>query len=1023
MAHLTEMHISDQQLSVIHWRAASLYERYGEALLTKDILNQLSIQQLLEWDRILSNRDGSQLSARLKLFKKQRKQILEVSEAFKRERKTQSGWISCFNEILKGYAQSKISFPSDVRSGGSIPFESLLRPFTEYAKSSLERRYKVPSIVSHEALDDHLLQLLKSLSKIASSCFYETFDAFRKTAKHAPTRNQDKLYRKFVQQQYAGSIIGFFEEYSALARLLTDTVEQWVEGTGIFFRRLSADIQHVNSHFFNNSEPDVLRKILSGVTARHTVEGEVHILVFSSGQKLIYKPRSAETDIVLQTIITWLNKSASNLLPLQTVHVLDRGVYSWHAYVPYTDCTTDLEVQRFYHRIGQLTALLQVLGSTDYHSGNLVAQGEHPVLVDNETLFSPFVRIDDTFTFTGDRYLDEGVLHGLSRSHFLLDTRQLIYRDAPSISGVFETQDRQRKVTYTHVNKDAMNKRSIMARWVGKHIPKLSRIKAEPTHYSKDLIQGYERTLAFIQKKTTTFFKVVENATGNFTTPIRVLIRATPYYEQLAARSVLAAHLRDGVHRSMVFEEMALFYIRGKVTSEVALLLWQELAMMERHLVPWFFIATRDIKIHSTSPAKKTSIITWSARTLFEMNLRRLDAAYIHTHVHMMRQYLSLRTKPSQTVRGTFMQNTIQTADHLRLCYESLYPWDQLKGAKQGQSIGISGRYGLGDGLGGILLLFAAIAKVAKKPEFAVTIARFVDPLDKQLRSGHHNLIEEIGYGGLNGIGSLIYVLTALGELLQEQKYIELAHRVSRERIPDSVRAADISLDNGLSGFLISLIKLNQLRPSDRLCQRIEELTSLILHQLRKRNHLSENPGYLSGDAGILYALCKQYERRPDELLLETISDLYEQLESEWKDRTQRLSQGPPSQNALSLYQGLAGWYVVQHYAIGVLKIQAERGRLIQGASKLLKIRTADSDQISIGIAGRCEPALLMRKISAQGLPEFTKAWSDRFTRLERHILTPRYISPTFYHGTAGILYQQLRLLKPSTLPSIIAFE
>jgi lantibiotic modifying enzyme len=54
-------------------------------------------------------------------------------------------------------------------------------------------------------------------------------------------------------------------------------------------------------------------------------------------------------------------------------------------------CKSEEEVRRFYERQGAYLALLYALEATDFHSENLIAAGEHPVLLDLEALFHPRV--------------------------------------------------------------------------------------------------------------------------------------------------------------------------------------------------------------------------------------------------------------------------------------------------------------------------------------------------------------------------------------------------------------------------------------------------------------------------------------------------------------------------------------------------------------------------------------------------------------------------------------------------------
>ncbi len=58
-------------------------------------------------------------------------------------------------------------------------------------------------------------------------------------------------------------------------------------------------------------------------------------------------------------------------------------------------CASADEVRRFYERQGRYLALLHALEATDFHCENLIAAGEHPVLLDLEALFHPRPRESD----------------------------------------------------------------------------------------------------------------------------------------------------------------------------------------------------------------------------------------------------------------------------------------------------------------------------------------------------------------------------------------------------------------------------------------------------------------------------------------------------------------------------------------------------------------------------------------------------------------------------------------------------
>src|SRR5262249_49957013 len=114
----------------------------------------------------------------------------------------------------------------------------------------------------------------------------------------------------------------------------------------------------------------------------------VIIARFQSGLQVVYKPRSLAGDQHFQQVLAWINDRGDHP-PFRLLKILDRGDHGWVEFVEPGGCADVGEVQRFYQRQGALLALLYALEATDFHHENLIAAGEHPVLVDLEALFHP----------------------------------------------------------------------------------------------------------------------------------------------------------------------------------------------------------------------------------------------------------------------------------------------------------------------------------------------------------------------------------------------------------------------------------------------------------------------------------------------------------------------------------------------------------------------------------------------------------------------------------------------------------
>src|SRR5262249_16926743 len=103
-------------------------------------------------------------------------------------------------------------------------------------------------------------------------------------------------------------------------------------------------------------------------------------LTFGSGIQLVYKPRDLSAEQAVCEVLDWLNERGAPLR-LYCPRVLTRAEYGWMEHVPHQPCLDRAQVRRFYTRAGMLLAVTYALRATDCHNENLIARGEHPVIV------------------------------------------------------------------------------------------------------------------------------------------------------------------------------------------------------------------------------------------------------------------------------------------------------------------------------------------------------------------------------------------------------------------------------------------------------------------------------------------------------------------------------------------------------------------------------------------------------------------------------------------------------------------
>ncbi len=188
-------------------------------------------------------------------------------------------------------------------------------------------------------------------------------------------------------------MLSLLEEYAVLARLLVETVERWATCSLELLERLCADWEEICATFLPDKEPGVLVEVQAGKGDTHRGGRSVTILTWQSGFRLVYKPRTMSIDVHFQELLSWLN--ALGYQPaFYTLKILDKQTHGWVEYVQCSPCSSPDEVERFYQRQGGYLALLYALEAGDFHAENLIAAGEHPVLIDLEALFQPRATVE-----------------------------------------------------------------------------------------------------------------------------------------------------------------------------------------------------------------------------------------------------------------------------------------------------------------------------------------------------------------------------------------------------------------------------------------------------------------------------------------------------------------------------------------------------------------------------------------------------------------------------------------------------
>ena len=154
---------------------------------------------------------------------------------------------------------------------------------------------------------------------------------------------------------------------------------------GDLCRRISNNSNSIEE-YFNVSMQD-LDSVRLDYGDRHINSQSTSMLLFNSGFKLFYKPRS----LALEEAFSVLTLNACNDCDVPAFDLmppsLDCGDWGYQEFVDREVVCAPGQVNDLISRLALVSVLLDVCGATDCHEENLVVAGDIPLLIDGETLF------------------------------------------------------------------------------------------------------------------------------------------------------------------------------------------------------------------------------------------------------------------------------------------------------------------------------------------------------------------------------------------------------------------------------------------------------------------------------------------------------------------------------------------------------------------------------------------------------------------------------------------------------------
>ena len=882
------MKIKQSDLVQIVAQASSVSERLNlPGLYQNSALDeqQEQHQRLEHWCQVIANGNWQQFHKRLQWDGLELEQVRSVlGTVYLTDPQTLPHWAETLKQIIETtasmnrldtiqaiYAEIQLQIPTD--SNTPLAFEEILLPAVLVARQNLLLKLECPSLCSnhlpltllseaaYRTLERSLLEKFVTLCGKTLQFEFNHFrppqhEVFNLLFPTLPGTSSKEHYHGFIETLLEDGFLSFFKKYAVLARLLATSIDFWVEAIAEFLQRLQADrskiqqaFAHQLSNHRNQTQLGKVTAIQTSISDLHNCGHSVIALTFESGQKLIYKPKNIGLEATYNQILDWCNQNGAPL-NLKVLRILECGTYGWVLdYVKQLPCRDQAAAQRFYNRAGILLCLLYVLGGNDCHFENLIASGEHLVLIDGETLMhhqaNPIqgsAQATETTTEAHRQFWESVQRTGLLPRWELSPDGRVAY-DISGLGSVDSQPAPWRLSRWKSVNTDDMHLAYEDVKLTAKaNVAMLNGLVLSPNDYLEEIIDGFTEMYHFLVQKRELLLQADQLLTTLQNQQVRFIFRATQIYESLLEQTLVPKYLRHGADRSIELDILSQTFLSTEDRPSAWPILAAELKAMAQLDIPYFgSLANSDtLTIGLEQPTQY--YFKQPSYNQFITRLQQLDEADLANQVVIIQGSITARIvrKPINDQQLSANAASISAIDESQINVLSssqllqqaeTIAEDIQKRAVRDPTGGVNWiglsyipnaerfqfqplGYSLYDGSCGIALFLVSLAAINQKEQFLNLGLNALKQIRQQLRTVNtknaQKFVQRTGIGGAIGIGSIIYSFAKISQLCQDTKLLGEAQIAANLLTPEQI-AADQKLDvmGGTAGAILGLLALH----------------------------------------------------------------------------------------------------------------------------------------------------------------------------------------------------------------------
>lgn len=745
-------------------------------------------------------------------------------------------WIAIVNKLINDdtYYNKDIEYLDEFKN---ILFYAFYVPFFNYSLEVISNKLKgiheeKMSYINIENLKKNILSTVADrISRIGLKVLITEINMAR-TGDLLSGENEKERYDSFINDflQDKEYIQSLFNSYPVMVRLMVETVHSTVDAMFEIVYHYTEDRDQLIELF--GEDFNILTSIELGAGDTHQNGRTVAMLNFNNKGKLVYKPRSLKTDELFNELLTWINKKGFKK-PLKNLTVLTRDEYGYQEFITGSECNTSQEVENFYYRQGGYIALFYILNSTDFHHENIIADGEYPIFIDLETLFSNTIEFNNKLTDNKSAFMKlsldikDSVFQSLMLPAKFSDDPLINYDlSGLGVSGELEVEPSAvNALDNIYSDQIKMVKQTVKLQEFN-NTPRIKQKKTNASEHVQEIINGF-----------TDMYKLILNNKKEFTlangplyafqeTFARQVFRATEAYSRFVSASIHPEYLKNGVDRESLF-----YYLWHGINlqpkfSRIAKYEVQDLLRTD---IPYFTFKVGSTSLFSADKIEIKDFFDKTSIDIIKEKLDKLSSADHDRQVEFIKLSLSaISTNEQQEYipygfkeveknlldtknyhKDQFLNEAKKIGDEI---VDRAIVGDDFKDALWfGLNLDNNEQFKLSpisidlyNGSLGIVLFLGILAKETndeKYKKYAVAGLNYIE--EKVTHTKLHST------SAFSGYSSLSYVYAYLGKIWKDQKLIDKS-REYITKIDSLLIENETTYDfvGGLSGSLLVLVRL-----------------------------------------------------------------------------------------------------------------------------------------------------------------------------------------------------------------------